>query len=67
MITQEKIKELAKQAGFERLGVYAQFGDDWVGLLKTLRLLPNWYQKKQLKNQTILFLKVASINHIGKD
>jgi hypothetical protein len=29
-MTQDEIIETAKQAGFERLGVYAQFGDDWV-------------------------------------
>jgi hypothetical protein len=29
-MTQDEIMALAKQAGFERLGVYAQFGDDWV-------------------------------------
>ena len=35
-MTKEEIIEMAKQAGFERLGVYAQFGDDWVGFTKDL-------------------------------
>ena len=29
-MTQDEIIEMANHAGFERLGVYAQFGDDWV-------------------------------------
>ena len=32
----DDIVEMAKQAGFERLGVYAQFGNDWVGFTKDL-------------------------------
>jgi len=35
-MTQDEIIEMAKQAGFERLGVYAQFGDDWVGFTEEL-------------------------------
>ena len=35
-MTREEIIEMAKQAGFERLGVYAQFGDDWVGFTEDL-------------------------------
>jgi hypothetical protein len=35
-MTKKEIIEMAKQAGFERLGVYAQFGDDWVGFTKDL-------------------------------
>jgi hypothetical protein len=29
-MTKDEILEMANHAGFERLGVYAQFGDDWV-------------------------------------
>jgi hypothetical protein len=35
-MTQDEIIEMAKKAGFERLGVYAQFGDDWVGFTEEL-------------------------------
>jgi len=35
-MTQDEMIKLAKQAGFERLGVYAQFGDDWVGFTEEL-------------------------------
>jgi hypothetical protein len=35
-MTQNEIIEMAKEAGFERLGVYAQFGDDWVGFTEEL-------------------------------
>ena len=47
MITQEKIKELAKQAGFERLGVYAQFGNDWVGFTKDLETFAKLVAEKE--------------------
>jgi hypothetical protein len=35
-MTKKEIIEMAKQAGFERLGVYAQFGDDWVSFTEDL-------------------------------
>ena len=35
-MTQDEIIEMARQAGLERLGVYAQFGDDWVGFTEEL-------------------------------
>lgn len=35
-MTQAEIIEMAKKAGFERLGVYAQFGDDWVAFTEEL-------------------------------
>ena len=47
MITQEKIKELAKQAGFERLGVYAQFGDDWVSFTEDLETFAKLIVEKE--------------------
>ena len=35
-MTNAEIIEMAKQAGFERLGVYAQFGDDWVAFTEEI-------------------------------
>ena len=35
-MTQDEIIEMAKKAGFERLGVYAQFGDDWVAFTEEI-------------------------------
>jgi hypothetical protein len=46
-MTKEKIIEMAKQAGFERLGVYAQFGDDWVGFTKDLETFAKLVAEKE--------------------
>jgi len=35
-MTQEDIIAMAKKVGFERLGVYAQFGGDWVAFTEEL-------------------------------
>ena len=35
-MTKDEIIEMARQAGFESLGVYAQFGNDWVGFTEEL-------------------------------
>ena len=46
-MTNEEIIEMAKQAGFERLGVYAQFGDDWVGFTKDLETFAKLVAEKE--------------------
>ena len=46
-MTKEEIIEIAKQAGFERLGVYAQFGDDWVGFTKDLETFAKLIAEKE--------------------
>jgi hypothetical protein len=46
-MTKEEIIEMAKQAGFERLGVYAQFGDDWVGFTKDLETFAKMVAEKE--------------------
>jgi len=46
-MTKEEIIEMAKQAGFERLGVYAQFGDDWVGFTKDLETFAKLIAEKE--------------------
>jgi len=46
-MTREEIIEMAKQAGFERLGVYAQFGDDWVGFTKDLETFAKLIAEKE--------------------
>ena len=46
-MTKEEIIEMAKQAGFERLGVYAQFGDDWVGFTKDLETFAKLVAEKE--------------------
>ena len=46
-MTKEEIIEIAKQAGFERLGVYAQFGDDWVGFTKDLETFAKLVAEKE--------------------
>lgn len=43
----DEIIEMAKQAGFERLGVYAQFGDDWVGFTKDLETFAKLVEEKE--------------------
>ena len=43
----DDIVEMAKQAGFERLGVYAQFGDDWVGFTKDLETFAKLVAEKE--------------------
>ena len=48
-MTKEEIIEMAKQAGFERLGVYAQFGDDWVGFTKDLEAFAKLIAEKERK------------------
>jgi len=46
-MTKEEMIEMAKQAGFERLGVYAQFGDDWVGFTKDLETFAKLVAEKE--------------------
>ena len=46
-MTKEEIIEMAKQAGFERLGVYAQFGDDWVGFTEDLETFAKLVAEKE--------------------
>ena len=46
-MTKEEIIEMAKKAGFERLGVYAQFGDDWVGFTKDLETFAKRVAEKE--------------------
>ena len=46
-MTKEEIIEMAKQAGFERLGVYAQFGDDWVGFTEDLETFAKRVAEKE--------------------
>ena len=43
----DDIVEMAKQAGFERLGVYAQFGNDWVGFTKDLETFAKLVAEKE--------------------
>lgn len=35
-MTQDDIIKLAREAGFERLGTYASFGEDWVAFTESL-------------------------------
>ena len=46
-MTNEEIIEMAKQAGFERLGVYAQFGDDWVSFTEDLETFAKLIVEKE--------------------
>jgi len=46
-MTKEEIIEMAKQAGFERLGVYAQFGDDWVSFTEDLETFAKLIVEKE--------------------
>ena len=46
-MTKEEMIELAKQAGFERLGVYAQFGDDWVSFTEDLETFAKLVAEKE--------------------
>ena len=46
-MTEEEIIEMAIQAGFERLGVYAQFGDDWVGFTKDFETFAKLIAEKE--------------------
>jgi len=43
----DDIVEMAKQAGFERLGVYAQFGDDWVSFTEDLETFAKLIVEKE--------------------
>ena len=40
-MTKDDIIRMAREAGFERLGTYASFGDDWVGFTESLELFAN--------------------------
>ena len=40
-MTKDDIIKLAREAGFERLGTYASFGEDWVGFTESLELFAN--------------------------
>jgi len=46
-MTKDEMIELAKQAGFERLGVYAQFGDDWVSFTEDLETFAKLVAEKE--------------------
>ena len=46
-MTKDEMIELAKQAGFERLGVYAQFGDDWVSFTEDLETFAKLIVEKE--------------------
>ena len=40
-MTKDDIIRMAREAGFERLGTYASFGEDWVGFTESLELFAN--------------------------
>ena len=40
-MTRDDIIRMAREAGFERLGTYASFGEDWVGFTESLELFTN--------------------------
>ena len=40
-MTRDDIIRMAREAGFERLGTYASFGEDWVGFTESLELFAN--------------------------
>jgi hypothetical protein len=46
-MTQDEIIEMARQAGFERLGVYAQFGDDWVAFTEEIEAFAKLIAEKE--------------------
>lgn len=40
-MTKNEIIKLAREAGFERLGTYASFGEDWVAFTESLEAFAN--------------------------
>jgi len=56
-MTKEEIIEMAKQAGFERLGVYAQFGDDWVGFTEDLETFAKLVSEKAVEESNHIIFK----------
>ena len=40
-MTKDEIIRMAREAGFERLGTYASFGEDWVGFTESLEAFAN--------------------------
>ena len=40
-MTRDDIIRMAREAGFERLGTYASFGEDWVGFTESLEAFAN--------------------------
>ena len=40
-MTKDDIIRMAREAGFERLGTYASFGEDWVGFTESLEAFAN--------------------------
>ena len=56
-MTNEEIIEMAKQAGFERLGVYAQFGDDWVSFTEDLETFAKLVSEKAVEESNHIIFK----------
>ena len=40
-MTKDEIIQMAREAGFERLGTYASFGEDWVAFTESLEAFAN--------------------------
>ena len=40
-MTKDDVIRIAREAGFERLGTYASFGEDWVGFTESLEAFAN--------------------------
>ena len=40
-MTKDEIIRMAREAGFERLGTYASFGEDWVAFTESLEAFAN--------------------------
>ena len=40
-MTKDEIIRMAREAGFERLGTYASFGEDWVAFTESLERFAN--------------------------
>ena len=40
-MTKDDIIRMAREAGFERLGTYASFGEDWVAFTESLEAFAN--------------------------
>ena len=49
-MTKDDIIKLAREAGFERLGTYASFGEDWVAFTESLEAFAALVAKHERKD-----------------
>ena len=54
-MTKDDIIKLAREAGFERLGTYASFGEDWVAFTESLEAFAKLVAAAELEACAAMF------------